>query len=819
MADIGKIEKRRLVQEMRESYLDYAMSVIVARALPDVRDGLKPVQRRILYTMHEMGLNSTSRFRKSAAVVGDVLGKYHPHSDDAVYDAMARLAQDFNMRYPLVWGQGNFGSIDGDLPAAMRYTESKMMRLSRFMLVDIEKETVGFRENYDNTRKEPTVLPSAVPQLLLNGSLGIAVGMATNIPPHNLKEVIDATVHLVDHKNASVEDLMQFVQGPDFPTGGNIYSKKDILAAYSQGKGPIVIRGVAEVKEPGKRSSIKSDYIQITEIPYQVNKATLIENMANLATEGRIEGIKDIRDESDRKGLRVIIELKRDAQPQKILNSLYKFTDLQKTFHLNMIALVDGIQPQLLNLKEVLEYYLKHKFIIVRKRIEYDLKQAQARAHILEGLKKALDKIDAVIKCIRASKDRADAHKNLCKKFKFTDLQAAAILDMRLQNLANLERQKIEDELKEKLALIKDYQILLKDEKKMAALIKKELIEARDTFSDERRTKVYASSVHQFKDEDLIPKEETVISLTRDDYIKRVSPSLYKAQNRGGKGIIGMETRGDDVVETFLFASTHDRLLFFTNKGRVFQTIAYEIPSSNRTGRGKSIANFLNLQKEESVTAVIPLDRNGDEKGPNKDSQFMIMVTKNGVIKKTNMQNFENVRQNGLIAINLKGNDTLDWVGVSSGKDSILLTSQKGQSIHFSENDVRNMGRTASGVKGINLKQGDCVISMAIIGEAEKKNSVLFVSQNGYGKRTAVSLFKIQKRGGSGVKSANVSTKTGPLVCANLVKQEEELIAISTKGQVIRTLLKSVSKLGRSTQGVRVMKMDRGDKVASVVIV
>ena len=442
---------------MRESYLDYAMSVIVARALPDVRDGLKPVQRRILYTMHEMGLNSTARFRKSAAVVGDVLGKYHPHSDDAVYDAMARLAQDFNMRYPLVWGQGNFGSVDGDLPAAMRYTEAKMMRLTRTMLTDIEKNTVAFRENYDNTRQEPVVLPAAAPQLLLNGSLGIAVGMATNIPPHNLKEVVDATIHLIDNPESTVEDLMQFIQGPDFPTGGNIYNKKAILEAYSQGKGPVVMRGNAEVKEPSKRSSIKNEYIQITEIPYQVNKSTLIENMAMLATEGRIDGIKDIRDESDRKGLRIIIELKRDAQPQKILNNLYKFTDLQRTFHLNMIALVDGIQPYLLNLKEVLEYYLKHKFIVVRKRTEYDLAQARARAHILEGLQKALDNIDAVIKCIRASKDRTDAHANLCKKFKFTALQATAILDMRLQSLANLERQKIENELKEKNALIKEY--------------------------------------------------------------------------------------------------------------------------------------------------------------------------------------------------------------------------------------------------------------------------------------------------------------------------------------------------------------------------
>ena len=832
MASIGKIEKRRLITEMRESYLDYAMSVIVARALPDVRDGLKPVQRRILYTMHEMGLHSTARFRKSAAVVGDVLGKYHPHSDDAVYDAMARLAQDFNMRYPLVWGQGNFGSIDGDLPAAMRYTEAKMMRLTRAMLTDIDKNTVAFRENYDNTRQEPVVLPAAVPQLLLNGSLGIAVGMATNIPPHNLKEVVDAVIHLNKNPEATVEELMQFVQGPDFPTGGNIYNKKAILEAYSQGKGPIVMRGNAEVKEPSKRSSIKNEYIQITEIPYQVNKATFIENMAMLATEGRIEGIRDIRDESDRKGMRVIIELKRDAQPQKILNNLYKFTDLQKTFHLNMIALVDGIQPYLLNLKEVLEHYLKHKFIVVRKRTEYDLAQAQARAHILEGLHKALQNINAVIKCIRESKDRVDAHANLCKKFKFTPLQATAILDMRLQSLANLEQKKIEDELKEKNALIKAYTELLQDQKKMSAQVEQELKEVRDTYADERKTKVYVSSAGQFSDEDLIPQEETIVSLTRDGYIKRVSPTLYKAQNRGGKGIVGMETRGEDVVSRFLIASTHDRLLFFTNTGRVFQTIAYELPSSTRTGRGKALANFLNLQKNEEVTAMVRFDRTPNAKArkqtpdqkqepdqPTDPKEFMVMVTQKGVIKKTPFKDFENVRKSGLIAIKLKGKDTLEWVQATTGNDTILLTSKNGQSIRFPEKDVRSMGRSASGVRGINLKGDDEIIGMTIVQKEKEKNSVLFVMQNGYGKRTEALQFKEQRRGGTGVKSANVSTKTGKVVSALLIEDQEELIAISTKGKVIRTKLKSVSKLGRSTQGVRVMKMQSGDKIASVIIV
>jgi DNA gyrase subunit A len=819
MADIGTIKKRDLVTEMRESYLDYAMSVIVSRALPDARDGMKPVQRRILYSMHEMGLSSSARFRKSAAVVGEVLGKYHPHSDTAVYDAMARLAQDFNMRYPLVWGQGNFGSVDGDSPAAMRYTEAKMAKVANLMLADIDKDTVNWRDNYDSTRQEPAVLPAAVPQLLLNGSLGIAVGMATNIPPHNLKEVVDAAVYLIDNRKATVEDLMQFVQGPDFPTAGNIYNKKAILEAYSQGKGPIVMRGTADIKEAGKRSSIKGEYIEITEIPYQVNKSTLIENMAILVTDGKIDGIKDIRDESDRTGMRVIIELKRDAQPQKILNNLYKYTDLQRTFHLNMIALVDGIQPQVLNLKEVLEQYLAHKFVVVKRRTEYDLAAARARAHILEGLKKALDHIDEVIKTIRASKDRADAHANLRKKFEFSELQANAILDMRLQNLANLERQKVENELKEKLALIKGFVALLASETKMWTLIKKELNEVSAQYTDPRRTKVHAQSAGAFSEEDLIPKEETIISLTQDGYIKRVMPSLYKVQHRGGKGIIGMETRGEDVVSHFLSASTHDRLLFFTNRGRVFQTLAYEIPASTRTGRGKALVNFLDLQKDESVTAVIPLDRGKGKDAAGPKGEFMVMVTHQGTIKKTPLKDFENVRRNGLIAIHLKKGDTLGWVGTSSGKDSILLVSRKGQSIRFGEKDVRAMGRSASGVKGMALKAGDELVSMTIVRDGAKESHLLLVMENGYGKRTAISLFKVQHRGGGGVKAAQITPKTGNVAAAQAISDEEELIVISAKGQVIRTPIKNIAKLGRATQGVRIMKMASGDSVASATTV
>lgn len=811
-----KIEKRELAQEMRESYLDYAMSVIVSRALPDVRDGLKPVHRRILYTMHEMGLGASSRLRKSAAVVGEVLGKYHPHGDSAVYDSMVRLAQDFSMRYPLINGQGNFGSLDGDRAAAMRYTEAKMTKIAGPMLRDIEKDTVDWADNYDSTRKEPRVLPAAVPQLLINGTLGIAVGMATNIPPHNLSEVIDAAVHLISHKRATVEDLVKFIPGPDFPTGGNIYNKKAILEAYGQGRGPIVMRGTAEIKEPGARSHIKTRYIEITEIPYQVNKASLMEHIAHLVTSGRLDGVRDIRDESDKDGLRIIIELKKDTQGQKVLNNLYKFTELQKTFHLNMIALVDGIQPQVLNLKEILEKYLEHKFVIVKRRIQYDLRVAKERAHILEGLKKALDNISKVITTIRQSKDRHDAYRNLQKKFKFSDAQVQAILEMRLQNLANLESTRIDNELKEKKRFIHEFTVLLKDEKKMWVLIKEELQEVKKEFGDERRTRVYANSAGQFSDEDLIPKEETFISLTSGGYIKRVTPSLYTVQHRGGKGIIGMETRGDDLVSHFLAASTHDRLLFFTNQGRVFQTLAYEIPASTRTGRGKALVNFLDLEKDECVTTVIPLTR-GEEK--KKRDDFLVMATKNGIIKKTSLNDFENVRRSGLIAIRLKKDDTLGWVGTSSGSDDIVLLSKHGKSIRFAEGDIRAMGRAASGVKGITLKADDELVGMDVLTASEKGKSILVVMSNGYGKKTALSLFKQQRRGGTGVKAARVTDKTGFVVSAHVIRGEEELIVISSKGQVIRIHLKNIPRLGRATQGVRIMKLTRGDHVASVALV
>ncbi len=807
----GNVKARQLTTEMQEAYLDYAMSVIVQRALPDVRDGLKPVHRRILYSMYEMGLSPGSRFRKSAAVVGEVLGKFHPHGDTAVYDAMVRLAQDFSMRYPLVEGQGNFGSIDGDAAAAMRYTEARMQSITRIMLEDIQKDTVDWRDNYDATRQEPETLPAAIPQLLVNGTVGIAVGMATNIPPHNISEVIDATTHLIDNRSATMEDLLQYIKGPDFPTGGNIYSKKAIHEAYGQGKGPIVARGKAEIKE--KSGSKKGHVIEITEIPYQVNKSSLIEKIANLVQVDKLPGVRDVRDESDRTGLRIVVELKKDAQPRKTLNKLYKFTELQKTFYLNMIALVEGLQPQVLNLKEVLEQYILYRFDTVTRRTKHDLKQAKDRAHILEGLKKALDNINKVIEIIKRSKNRQTAHANLIKQFKFTDRQTTAILDMRLHNLANMERKKVEDELEEKRKLIKQLEALLKSDKKMWELIKKEMEEVKKEFGDERRTKVYTSRAGEFKAEDLIPEENTIISMTKDGYIKRVPPSSYKAQHRGGKGIIGMETRGDDVVDHFLTASTHDELLFFTNTGKVFKTFAYELPGSTRTGRGKALVNFLDLHKEEWVTTIVPL-----RKGQEMKNSFLVMATKKGIIKKTPLKDFENVRKSGLIALRTNKGDTLNWVGVSGGNDEIMLVTKNGNAIRFSEKDVRSMGRNASGVRGINLKD-DEVVGSDLIKPEDKKNNLLIVTKNGYGKKTSLSLFNQQKRGGSGVKAMKITSKTEGIVSIRIIREEEELIVVSEKGQVIRIALKDISELSRAAQGVKIMNLQKSDKVASIATV
>ncbi|MDD5589727.1 MAG: DNA gyrase subunit A [Candidatus Portnoybacteria bacterium] len=820
--DLGKIKLKEITDELKESYLDYAMSVIVARALPDVRDGLKPVHRRILYAMYEDGLRHDAKYRKSATVVGSTLGRYHPHGDMAVYDALARMAQDFSLRYPLIQGQGNFGSLDGDAPAAMRYTECRLTALAEEMLEDIEKETIAWTENYDGTRQEPMVMPSKIPQLLMNGQMGIAVGMATNIPPHNLTELIDGLVHLVEHPKATTEDLLKFVKGPDFPTGGAIYDKNAIAQAYSTGKGPIVNRGIAQIKEDKKGHF----QILITEIPFQVNKASLLEKIAELVRDKKLDGIKDIRDESSREGLRVIIELKNEAHPQKILNRLYKLTDLQKSFHLNILSLVDGLQPQVLSLKEILENYLAHRRQVVTKRTQFDLNRARDRAHILEGLKKALDHIDAIITTIRKSETKEIAHQNLKAKFDFSDAQATAILEMRLQALAGLERQKVEDELAEKLKLIKELTAILKDEKKILEVIKGELLQIKEKYGDERRTKVFASPVGEFKEEDFVPEEECIITLTQGGYVKRGDPKNFKAQKRGGKGMIGMTTREEDTVEHLVTVNNHDNLLFFSNTGRVFQTKAYEIAEGSRVARGQAIVNFLQLAAGEKVTAMVALKQSlkGMKNGEKKiEDNFLVMTTKNGIIKKTPIEDFTNVRKSGLIAISLNKGDELCWARATGGKDEIVLVTAKGQSIRFKETDVRPMGRAAAGVRGILLKN-DELVGMEIIEEKFRSQNVklelLVISENGFGKRTDIKQFKIQRRGGSGIKAGQMNAKTGKLVMAEILSPEDQdLIVISAKGQTIRISLSGVSLLGRATQGVRIMKLEEGDKVASVTCV
>ncbi|PIS16591.1 MAG: DNA gyrase subunit A [Candidatus Portnoybacteria bacterium CG09_land_8_20_14_0_10_44_13] len=806
--EIGRIEKREIIEELKDSYLDYAMSVIIARALPDARDGFKPVHRRVLYAMWDTGVSATAKFRKSAYVVGEVLGKYHPHGDVAVYDALARMAQNFSLRYPLINGQGNFGSIDGDSPAAMRYTECRLTHLAEEMMVDIDKETVDWVDNYDGTRKEPAVLPAKFPQLLVNGAMGIAVGMATNIPPHNLKEVIEATIHLIHNPEASTEDLCQFVQGPDFPTGGIIYDKKAILSAYSLGKGAIVSRAKTEIAETKKNFF----QITVTEIPYQVNKSALLEKMADLVKEKKIEGIKDIRDESDKEGLRIVIDLKGDASPQKILNQLFKLTDLQKSFHVNMLALVDGLQPQVLSLKGLLEQYLIHRYNVVTKRAKFDLKKAKERAHILEGLKKALDHIDQIISTIRKSDSKEDAKNNLMKKFKLTEIQSLAILALPLASLAKLERHKIEDELKEKHALIKELEATLKSPKKLQKIIENELIAMKEKYGDERRTKVFKGPIGEFSEEDLIAEEESIITLTEGGYIKRISPKTYRSQHRGGKGITGMTTREEDAVKYFLSSSTHDSILFFTNSGRVFQTKAYEIPSGSRVARGQAVVNMLQLGPSERVTAMLSVNTKKEKAG------YLVMATQSGIIKKTSLTELENVRRSGLIAIKLDKGDQLGWADLSSGKDEIILVGQGGQAIRFKEKDVRPMGRGAAGVRGIRLKKSDLVIGMQIISDQNLK--LLVITENGFGKATSLKQFKVQKRGGSGLKAAKVTSKTGAIVTARLLRAEDEdLIVISNKGQVIRLSLKDVPALGRATQGVRIMKLEVKDKVASITCV
>lgn len=795
-----------IVKEMRDSYLDYSMSVIVGRALPDVRDGLKPVQRRILFSMHELGLTYSAKFRKSATVVGDVLGKYHPHGDSACYEAMVRLAQDFSLRYPLVAGQGNFGSIDGDSAAAMRYTEAKLSRLSAELLRDIEKDTVDFSPNYDGTRQEPLVLPSVIPNLLLNGAMGIAVGMATKIPPHNLGELLDALVYMIDNPEATTEDLLQFVKGPDFPTGGIVYNQNDIRHAYSTGKGGVLVRGEAEIVE-NKAGTFQ---IVIKSIPYQINKAELIVKIADLVHEKRVEGIRDIRDESTR-DIRVVIDLKSGAQPQKVLNALYKHTELETVFHYNLLTLVEGV-PRLLPLDGILDEFLKHRQVVITRRTKYDLRKAEERAHILEGLKKALDHIDEIIKLIKKSKDTPTAHANLMKTFKFSELQATAILEMRLQKLAGLERQKIEDELKEKLALIKELKAILADPKRVLAIIKEEFSQIREKYADDRRTKVVKGGVKEISVEDLVAEKEEVLVVTAGGYIKRTDPSEYKAQKRGGVGVIDVNMREEDFVTIFLTANTHDDLLFFTDKGKAYQIKMYDIPEGKRATRGKSVMNYLSLTAEEKITSVLALPKDL------KTAKFsLMMLTRDGVAKKVSADSFKDVRRSGLIAIKLADNDELLAVRPVDKGDEVMMSSRSGQAIRFKESDIREMGRNAAGVRGMKLKKGDLIIGAEVIKKDKIAGEYLVMSESGYGKKTKLKEYKTQKRGGSGIKTMSITKKTGPLVSVRvLAGEEEEVFAISKMGQVIRTPLAEISTLSRATQGVRIMKLREGDSLASL---
>ncbi len=806
------IQPQEITDELRDSYINYAMSVIVSRALPDVRDGLKPVQRRILWAMWDTGLTHGAKFKKSANVVGEVMGRYHPHGDQAIYDTMARMAQDFSLRYPLVDGQGNWGSVDGDAPAAMRYTEARLTKAAEALLEDIEKETVDWQPNYDNSRLEPTVLPAKLPNLLLNGTVGIAVGMATSVPPHNLGEVLNAVAHLAENPDADTRDLMKFIPGPDFPTGGVIYNKKALEEAYATGRGSVTVRAVAEIEER-KNGAYQ---IIITEIPYQVNKSDLILKMAELVTEKKIEGIKDLRDESDREGLRIVVDLKMDAVPQKVLNQLFQYTELQKNIYFNMLALVGGIQPQILSLKEVLAAFLAHRTVVVRKRTEFDLKKAQERAHILEGLAKALDAIDKVIATIKKSKDRDEARTNLMKQFKLSEVQTNAILEMRLQTLAALERHKIEDELKEKRKLIEEFGAILRSPKRIAGIIRDESLEMKAAFPSERKTRLISSGLTDFSEEDLIANEEVIVALTEDGYIKRMPPATFRSQKRGGKGLIGIDLREEDQIYQIFSANTHDNVLFFTDRGRAFQTKVYEIPVASRTAKGKSVHNFLSIPADERVNAIISY--NNEE----KLSGYLVMATEHGVIKKTKLEDFKNVRRNGIIALKLKSGDALRWVKRSSGSDDVLIVTQGGQSIRFREKDVRPMGRTAAGITALRLKKGDMVAGLDIANVSDKATvgtmRLLVVMSHGFGKQTPLKEYKVQRRGGSGIKTANVTDKTGKVIDAVIVTPEtQELVAFSTKGQAIKTSIADIRLAGRATQGVKIMNLEKGDRLIGIV--
>ncbi len=811
----GTILQQNIVDEMQTSYLDYAMSVIVGRALPDIRDGLKPVHRRILFSMWQSGLRASAKFRKSATVVGDVLGKYHPHGDSAVYESMVRMAQDFSLRYPLVMGQGNFGSLDGDAAAAYRYTEAKLKRLAEEMLTDIEKDTVDFSPNFDGTHKEPKVLPGKVPNLIVNGTVGIAVGMASSIPPHNLGEIIDAIQYLIENPDVDVDKLCEFVKGPDFPTGGIAYSSSDIKVAFATGKGGVVVRAKTEIVEDSKGNFA----IIVNEIPYQVNKSTLLEKIADNVKEKKLEGIRDLRDESTQDGVRIVIELKKDAFPKKVLNRLYQTTQLQETFHYNMLALVDGIQPRVLTLKMILEEYLKHRRVVVRRRTAYDLARAQDRAHILEGLRIALLQIDKIIATIKKSKDKDDARVNLMGGFRLSEIQSVAILEMRLQALANLERLKVEQEYDEKMKIIKELEAILKSEKRMLGVISTELKELKETYGDERRTQIVKTGIKEFSIEDVIPDVPAMVMITSGGYIKRLPPDTFKRQERGGKGVSGITTKEEDEIDQIFSTTTHTDLLFFTSRGRVFQLKAYEVPEVSRISKGQALVNFLQLAPGEMVSAALSLEEMEDVK-------FLLMVTDKGTVKKTELDSFDNVRRSGLIAIKLKDGESLAWVKPTSGKDDIMLVTSNGQSVRFAEKDARPMGRMAAGVRGIKLKGNDKVVGMEVVeagtGTKAGQLQLLVIMQNGYGKRTDVTEYKTQGRGGSGILTAAITKKTGTITIATIVnaKDDRDLIVVSANGQVIRSSISSVSVIGRATQGVRVMRFKKvDDTVATATIV
>lgn len=800
------IENRTLEDVMEQSFFRYSMSVIIDRALPDVRDGLKPVHRRILYSMNHNGNRSTAKFVKSARIVGDVMGKYHPHGDSAIYNSMVRLAQSWSLRYPLIQGQGNFGSMDGDEAAAMRYTEARMAKIADEVLVDIDKETIDFRDNFDGSEQEPVVLPAKVPNLLLNGQIGIAVGMATNIPSHNLGELVDALISLIDNPESTIDDLLLHVKGPDFPTGATVYGGASMRQAYLTGRGSVTMRATAEIVETKKGRH----QIVVSEVPYGVNKATLVEKIAELVKDKKLTGISDLRDESARGKVRVVVELKKDSYPKKLLNQLYKLTSLQASFNYNMLALIDGVQPRILGLKEMLSEFIKHRQQVVRRRTEYLLKKAQERAHILEGYKIALDRIDEVIKTIRASKTQDEAEKALIAKFKLSEIQAKAILAMQLRRLTGLEREAVENELNELLKAIKRYEEILASEQEILDIIKTELLEMKEKYGDERRTKVINHELGKFSDEELIPEEESVILLTNENYIKRTLLSDYRKQNRGGKGKRGMTTKEEDMIEQVVSASTHDFLLFFTNKGRIFRLKAYEVPAASLSAKGVAAVNLLQLQPEEKITAIIRYDsKRPDETG------YLFMATVKGTVKKTPVKDYTNIRTNGLIAIKLDEGDELRWIQKTSGDHDIIISTSAGQAIRFNEKDARPMGRAARGVRGVRLRPNDCVVGMDIVTSDDQ--ILLVISEKGFGKRTKASNFPSHKRGGVGIKAAVVTAKTGPIISVQTIEPNmKEALLVSKLGQTIRLGLGDIKLLGRMTQGVTIMRLKGDDTISSI---